>query len=203
MNGKKISTHLVASALVIIIVWCVRTFAKIEIPAEVGVALGTVLAVIISAVVPDSMEADDDKQAGFVRPEYYPWLIVIATGAALVMLYGCMGPQAALPKTIPEQVEAANLLVDKLSDGIVDMTCTQFKKGQCVEPGKPLMPDDAIKSHASVARAHAALMVTGTIPLNGVGECMGKQRTQAACLAAASALLTEVDRMLIAKKGVQ
>lgn len=143
------------------------------------------------------------KEGGFVRSDFYPWLIVLAIGAVLAMTYGCAGPRAAVPKTIPEQVEAANLLVDKLSDGIVDVTCTKFKAGQCVEPGKPLMPDDAIKAHESVQRAHAALMMTSGIPVNGVGECLGKQRSQIACLAAASALLTEVDRMLIARKGVQ
>ena len=143
------------------------------------------------------------KEGGFIRTEVTPWLIVAALGV-FVLLNGCaLGPQAALPRTLPEQIEAANLLVDKLSDGIVDMTCTQFKKGQCVEPGKPLMPDDAIRAHESVGRAHAALMMTSGIPINGVGECMGKQRTQSACLSAASALLTEVDRMLIAKKGVK
>lgn len=148
------------------------------------------------------MKASGDKLAGFVRLSMLPWLIAIALLAGC--LHGCaIGPQAALPKTIPEQIEAAALLGGKLSDGIVDMTCTQFKKGQCVEPGKPLMPDDAIKAHTDLQRAQAALMMTSGIPIDGVGECMGQQRTQAACLAAASALLTKIDQMLIAKKGVK
>lgn len=162
---------------------------------------------INSAVSPGSapakvLTATADKVAGFVRLSLLPWLVVLAVAGLLVGCAG-MGPQAELPKTIPEQIEAANLLVDKLSDGIVEMTCTQFKKGQCIEPGKPLMPDDALIANTSIQRAHAALMMVSGIPIKGVGECMGKQRTQSACLAAASALLTEVDRMLMAKKGVQ
>lgn len=155
-----------------------------------------------SMIAPGAAKAAADtasKLAGFVRLHMLPILI----GLALLAACAVMGPQAQLPKTIPEQIEAANLLVDKLSDGIVDVTCTEFQKGQCIEPGKPLMPDDAIKAHESVQRAHAALMMVSGIPVNGVGECMGQQRTQAACLAAAGALLTQVDQMLIAKKGVK
>lgn len=155
-----------------------------------------------SMIAPGKAKAVVDaanKAAGFIRLNMLPLLI----GLALLAACAAMGPQPELPKTIPEQIEAANLLVDKLSDGIVDVTCTEFVKGQCTEPGKPLMPDDAISAHEKVQRAHAALMMTSGIPINGVGECIGKQRTQVACIAAAGALLTEVDRMLIAKKGGQ
>lgn len=166
-------------------------------------AMGIALAGLLTRLPESPWTGTDRRQGGFAHLGIFPLLVIVAMGAFVLLTQGCAGPQAAVPRTMAEQIEAANLLVDKLSDGIVDMTCTQFKKGQCVEPGKPLMPDDAIKAHADVERAHAALMVTGTIPLNGVGECIGKQRTQSACLMAASALLTEVDRMLIARKGVK
>lgn len=125
--------------------------------------------------------------------------------AVWLLLAGCagMGPTAQVPKTIPEQIEALNLLAEHVSDGIVDLTCTQFKAGQCIEPGKPLMPDQAIAFHADLERAHGALLITGNIPINGVGECLGKARTQAQCLAAANALIIEIDRQLIAKRGGQ
>lgn len=202
MNGNKISTHILASAIVMVLAWCVRNFFHIEIPAEIGIAIGTIVSVLLILLLPERL-IEDGKQGGFVQLWVLPWVALLAV-IAFCSLSGCaMGPQAEVPKTIPEQVEAANLLVDKLSDGIVEMTCTAFKKGQCIEPGKPLMPDAAIKAHESVQRAHAALMMTSGIPVNGVGECLGAQRSQIACLAAASALLAEVDRMLIAKKGVQ
>lgn len=61
MKGKKIVPHVVAQALLIIIVYVVRLIWKVEIPAEVGMAGSTVLAVLISALVPDALEADDEE----------------------------------------------------------------------------------------------------------------------------------------------
>jgi hypothetical protein len=61
MKGKKIVPHVVAQALLIIIVYVVRLVWKVEIPAEVGMAGSTVLAVLISAIVPDSIEADAEE----------------------------------------------------------------------------------------------------------------------------------------------
>lgn len=143
------------------------------------------------------------KIAGFIRLHLIPLLIIAAFIGTAFMAAGCagLGPQAAVPKTIPEQIEAANLLADKLSDAIVDMTCTQFQSGECVEPGKPLMPKDAIASHAAIEQAHTALSSAASIGAGQVGECMGSQRTQSACLAAVNAILLEIDRALIAKRG--
>lgn len=63
MKGKKIVPHIIAGAIVTIGVWALRQFAKIEIPAEVGVAGQAVISTVISVLTPDRLEADDDAPA--------------------------------------------------------------------------------------------------------------------------------------------
>jgi hypothetical protein len=127
-----------------------------------------------------------------------PWLVLLL---ALVILYGCVGPQAKAPQGIPEQIEAANLFAEKLSDTLAAVTCTQFKAGACIEPGKPLMPKDAIKMHDQLETAHQGLAAASSMGAGGIADCMGTQRTQTQCVTAVSGLLTQIDAYLIAKKG--
>lgn len=58
MKGKQISAQVVGMALAVIIVWMMRQFAKLDVPAEVAVAFGTVASVGVSLMVPDDKEAE-------------------------------------------------------------------------------------------------------------------------------------------------
>lgn len=173
---------------------------KWQLIVSFGVIAGYTINAAIAEGTAKTLAVAGNGAAGFLRLQILPLLLLVALCAALAGCAG-LGPQAAIPKTIPEQFEAANLLVDKLSDAIVDMTCAEFKAGACVEPGKPLMPKDAITAHDAIERAHIALVSAASISAGQVGECMGSQRTQSACLAAVNAILLEVDRALIAKRG--
>lgn len=194
--------------------WAVIGFELFTVPAgappvkwQLVVSYGAITGYTINAAIAQgtasAAAAAAGKAAGFLRPVIVPLLLVLALAGAALVSAGCagIGPQAAVPKTLPEQIEAANLLADHLSDAIVDLTCAQFRAGECIEPGKPLMPKDAIAAHDAVERAHAALSAAASIGAGQVGECMGSQRTQSACLAAANAVLLEIDRKLIAKRG--
>jgi hypothetical protein len=55
MTGKKVSAHLLGAALAAILIWALRQFAKIEVPAEIAVAFGTVAAVAVVLVMPDKV----------------------------------------------------------------------------------------------------------------------------------------------------
>lgn len=118
-------------------------------------------------------------------------------------LFGCgsMGPRPETPKTIPEQIEAASLLIGQLDDTLVSLTCTQFQRGQCVEAGKPVMPGKALEIHGQLEDAHEAVVAVRSFGAGQAGECLGKKRTQSACLAAISASLLAIDRYLIERKG--
>ena len=58
MKGKKISVHTVGMALAAITIWALRAFGKIEVPAEIAVAFGTIVAVAVSILVPDDKEEE-------------------------------------------------------------------------------------------------------------------------------------------------
>lgn len=118
----------------------------------------------------------------------------------LAFLAGCITPpDLKRPETIPEQLEAAALLVGTLSDKIEQATCGTFQNKRCIDPTTPLMPDDAIKAHVLVEQANDVLQATRLIPVNGIGDCLGEQKTQAACLAVASSLLSQTQAYLISK----
>lgn len=58
MTGKKIAPQLLGAALGAISVWAADAFAGVKIPAEIAVAIGTVISVLVSIATPDSMEAE-------------------------------------------------------------------------------------------------------------------------------------------------
>jgi hypothetical protein len=55
---KKVTAATVAAALVTIVVWVLRTFADVEIPAEVAVAISTVLVAIAGYFAPHTHRPD-------------------------------------------------------------------------------------------------------------------------------------------------
>jgi len=59
MKGRKIVPQLVAGSLLTIVAWYARYAHGVEIPAEVAVAGAVVLAVFVSILTPDHMEADE------------------------------------------------------------------------------------------------------------------------------------------------
>ena len=56
MNGKKISAHVVGSAIAAIAVWAMNTWSGVVVPAEIAVAFGTIAAVAVSILTPDEWE---------------------------------------------------------------------------------------------------------------------------------------------------
>lgn len=58
MNGKKIVPQVVGMALGSIAVWASDAFFAVKVPAEIAVAIGTVIAVIVSLLTPDNLESE-------------------------------------------------------------------------------------------------------------------------------------------------
>jgi hypothetical protein len=58
MNGKKISAQVVGMALASIAVWSADAFGGVKVPAEIAVAVGTVVSVLVSIMTPDELEAE-------------------------------------------------------------------------------------------------------------------------------------------------
>ncbi len=63
MPEKKVTAATVAAAVVTILVWILRTFADIDIPAEVAVALSTVAVGIAGYFAPHTHRPDLAPQA--------------------------------------------------------------------------------------------------------------------------------------------
>lgn len=136
------------------------------------------------------------QAAGFLRLQILPLILAALLVAAFVA--GCaIGPRAAAPKDAPESIEAASLLMEKISDKLVELSCTQFNEGRCVEPGKPLMPVESLKIHERIEDAHGALVTASALGAGEIGECLGQPRSQAACVSAVGVILIEIDNYLI------
>lgn len=56
MNAKKYSAQAAGMALAAITVWVVKSWGGIDVPSEVAVAFGTVYAIVVSLLTPDSWE---------------------------------------------------------------------------------------------------------------------------------------------------
>lgn len=56
MPSRKVSVGLIAGAIVAVVMWLLKEFAMVIVPAEVGVALSTIISAIISYFVPDALE---------------------------------------------------------------------------------------------------------------------------------------------------
>ena len=50
--SAKVQASAIASAITIIVVWSLRQFADVEMPAEVGMALSAVIAALVGYVTP-------------------------------------------------------------------------------------------------------------------------------------------------------
>lgn len=121
-------------------------------------------------------------------------------GLVTLLLAGCAaGPRPELPKGIPEQIEASALFLKHLDNNIVELTCTKFQAKRCIEPGKPLMPKKAIELHEQLTKVGKGLHDVALIPVNGIGECFGSAKSQAACLNEVSNQLNQFDAYLISQ----
>lgn len=127
-------------------------------------------------------------------------LLIAAAVVVTAALAGC-GVMPERPKTVFEQIEAAEITAQQLGASIVSLTCGRFEGKRCVEPGKAFTPDEAIRHHQRVQDARKALRTAAAIGAGGVGECLGEPRNQVACLAAARSLLTELERKVIEAQG--
>jgi len=129
--------------------------------------------------------------------------VLILLLALLLPACGINPPKA--PQGIIEQIEAVELTAQQLSASVTKLTCTRFVAKQCVEPGKAFSPDQGLVFHDTIQKARGALKATAAISDGQIGECLGQQRSQASCLAAAQAILAEIERKVLEEqaKGVQ
>jgi hypothetical protein len=119
---------------------------------------------------------------------------------ALLMVFlltGCLAENPRAPSGVLEQIEAAEITAQQLATSITNQTCTEFLAGKCAEPGKSLMPDKALPAFDKVQEVRAHLRRAATLSGGGLADCLGKPRSQSACLAAAKAVLLEIERALL------
>lgn len=104
------------------------------------------------------------------------------------------------PKTFIEQVGYAEATAQGLLQTVGDLTCTAGldSAGVCLEPGKPLKPEQAVEAIRTISRARDGLKAAVRLPESG-GECFGATRTPSECLRAVQSVLLEVERYLAAQ----
>ena len=123
---------------------------------------------------------------------------------ALAALVGaCTAVMPRAPANVLEQIEAAEVTAQQLSASIVNLTCTKFEAGRCIEPGKAFSPDQGSRYHKRAQEAREALRTAKTLGAGQVGECLGEKRDQAACLAAARGLIAELERVVLQAEGAK
>lgn len=127
-------------------------------------------------------------------------VLMMVAWACLVLwlLTSCTSPER--PRTVLEQIEAAEITAQQVEASILNLTCTKFHVKQCVEPGKVLMPDKAMELFTKAEEVRAALRTATTLGADNIGSCLGQTRTQAACLSAARALLLQLETYLLNAK---
>jgi hypothetical protein len=135
------------------------------------------------------------KQSGFVRLE------LLAVLAAVAMLVGCAASGARMPQGPLEQIEAAEITAQEVSASIVRLTCTKYLATKCIEPGKSFGAEEGIKLHDRVQDARQALRAAKAIGSGQVGACLGEQRTQIACIAAARLVINELERKVLEQQA--
>ena len=59
MKGKKIVPQMLAGFIMTIAAWIAHQFYKLDIPAEVAVAMAGIVATMISMFTPDQLESDE------------------------------------------------------------------------------------------------------------------------------------------------
>lgn len=121
---------------------------------------------------------------------------VLALAAALLVA-ACVALEP--PRTLAERIAYAESTAQAALSTLHQLTCMQFAAGQCVEPGKPLLPSQALPVAERIGRARAALRTAAGLGAGGVGDCMGKPETAEACLRAVNAVLAEIERYLRAR----
>jgi hypothetical protein len=116
-----------------------------------------------------------------------------------LFLFGC-GIAPNKPKSVLEQIEAAEITAQQVEASILNLTCTKFAAKKCIEPGKALMPDKGMELFSKAEEVRAALRTATSLGVDKIGICMGQNRNQVACLSAARVLLLQLETYLLNAK---
>lgn len=57
MNGTKVSAHIAGGTVGVLVVWALGQFAKIVVPGEVALAMGTLVSIGLLLFFPEKVEA--------------------------------------------------------------------------------------------------------------------------------------------------
>lgn len=131
-------------------------------------------------------------------------IILAVAVAAGALLAGCgVTPPAEQAKTFVEEVAYWDGQAVGARTSVLQLTCEKGydAQGLCLEAGRPLAPAAALPLLEALRNARGGLRAALTIPEQGVGVCMGQQRTPAECLAQATQMLLDVELALRKAQG--
>ena len=115
---------------------------------------------------------------------------------ALAALLGTCAPNLTKPETFIERAAYAEASAQGYIKTLSALTCQKYTAaGVCASPGRPLHPARSVGYLDTLSKARAAAKIAIGMPLTG-GECLGQPSTPEACLALASSMLLEVERIL-------
>lgn len=142
------------------------------------------------------------KKSSWDNPHIWWGLGVAVVIALCFLLGGCAGMEK--PQTNLERIAYSEAGAQASIKTLTDLTCKQYTQaGVCSEAGRPLHPARSKQYLETISVARKGLQAAAAISDKGVGQCMGLATTQTACLQQASAMLTEITKILNDLKGAQ
>lgn len=124
-----------------------------------------------------------------------------AAAVLLLFLAGCAQLGFTPATTFTEKVAYADAGAQGAIKTLADLTCKQYTPaGACTETGRPLHPARSQGYLETLSKVRQATRAAATMPSAG-GACLGQPSTPTACLALATTMLSEVERILTDAKG--
>lgn len=116
---------------------------------------------------------------------------------AVLLVAGCAQLGLEKAQTFSEQIAYVEAGAQGGIKALAELTCKQYTPaGTCTEAGRPLHPARSVGYLDTLSKVRQATRAAATMPATG-GMCLGQPSTPTSCLALASAMLAEVNKILL------
>ena len=116
-------------------------------------------------------------------------------------LGGCAQLGLTPPQTFTEKVAYVEAGAQGAITTLAGLTCLKYTAaGECTTAGRPLHPARSDGYLNTLSKVRQATKAAGSMPAIG-GQCLGQPSTPLACLALATTMLGEVQKILTDLKG--
>jgi len=123
-------------------------------------------------------------------------ILVVVAVLAFALVAACTQLGLAPAQTFTEKLAYTEAGAQGSIKALAGLTCRKYTvAGTCAEAGRPLHPARSDGYLDTLSKVRKAVRAAATMPAAG-GLCLEQPSTPAACLALASVMLTEVQKIL-------